>query len=132
MLLIHLTRVEGCGKKPRVSEAPALTAYCAASIDIALSATMVKLREQLRMTLTWDRGKELSADNQIALESGTRVHLVDQQSPYQQHANENENENEHGLVRQCFPKSTDLSDWSAEDLGAVTFEFNNRPRKILR
>jgi hypothetical protein len=84
---------------------------------------MTKLPEQLRKTLTWDRGKELSGHAQFAFETGTKVFFADPHSPWQRPTNENTN----GLLRQYFPKGTDLSRWSAEDLEAVALALNNRP-----
>ncbi|MFG2639131.1 IS30 family transposase, partial [Streptomyces sp. NPDC048362] len=77
--------------------------------------------------LTWDRGKELSGHAQFALGTGTKVFFADPHSPWQRPTNDNTN----GLLRQYFPKGTDLSRWSAEDLEAVALAINNRPRKIL-
>lgn len=74
----------------------------------------------------WDRGKELSGHAQFALDTGTRVFFADPHLPWQRPMNENTN----GLLRQYFPKRTDLSRWSAEDLEAVALAINNRPRKI--
>ena len=88
---------------------------------------MTRLPEQLRKTLTWDRGKELSGHAQFASETGTRVFFADPHSPWQRPSNENTN----GLLRQYFPKGTDLSRWSAQDLEAVAHALNNRPLKIL-
>ena len=96
-------------------------------MNTALTASMTKLPIQLRKTLTWDRGKELSAHAQFALDTGTKVFFADPHSPWQRPTNENTN----GLLRQYFPKGTDLSRWSAEDLEAVALALNNRPRKIL-
>jgi transposase InsO family protein len=84
-------------------------------MNAALAKAVTKLPEQLRKTLTWDRGKELSAHAQFAMQSGTRVFLADPHSPWQRPTNENTN----GLLRQYFPKGTDLSRWSAEDLEAI-------------
>lgn len=83
--------------------------------------------ETLRKTLTWDRGKELSGHAQFALDTGTKVFFADPHSPWQRPTNENTN----GLLRQYFPKGTDLSRWSSTDLEAVAMAINNRPRKIL-
>ena len=127
ILLVHLPRMEGYGEIPPVKNGPALGGYGALAMNTALIATMTKLPEQLRKTLTWDRGKELSAHAQFALETGTKVYFADPHSPWQRPTNENAN----GLLRQYFPKGTDLSRWSAEDLEAVAFELNNRPRKTL-
>ena len=126
-LLVHLPRLEGWGDKPYVKNGPALGGYGATAMNAALREAMTKLPGQLRRTLTWDRGKELSGHAQFALESGTRVFFADPHSPWQRPTNENTN----GLLRQYFPKGTDLSRWSAEDLEAVAYALNNRPRKIL-
>jgi IS30 family transposase len=126
-LLVHLPRLEGWGDKPYVKNGPSLGGYGAVAMNAALTASMTKLPDQLRKTLTWDRGKELSSHAQFALETGTRVFFADPHSPWQRPSNENTN----GLLRQYFPKGTDLSRWSAEDLEAVANALNNRPRKIL-
>lgn len=126
-LLVHLPRLDGYGETPPVKNGPALGGYGAVAMNAALTASMTKLPEQLRKTLTWDRGKELSAHAQFALETGTKVFFADPHSPWQRPTNENTN----GLLRQYFPKGTDLSRWSAEDLEAVALALNNRPRKSL-
>ncbi len=95
-------------------------------MNAALTTSMTTLPEQLRKTLTWDRGKELSGHAQFALDTGTRVFVADPHSPWQRPTNEITN----GLLHQYFPKGTDLSRWSAEDLEAVALAINNRPRKI--
>ena len=126
-LLIHLPRMEGWGDKPYVKNGPSLGGYGATAMNAALTASITKLPEQLRKTVTWDRGKELSGHALFALETGTRVFFADPHSPWQRPSNENTN----GLLRQYFPKGTDLSRWSAEDLEAVAYALNNRPRKVL-
>ena len=126
-LLVHLPRLEGYGELPPVKNGPALGGYGAIAMNTALKASMTKLPQQLRKTLTWDRGKELSAHAQFALDTGTKVFFADPHSPWQRPTNENTN----GLLRQYFPKGTDLSRWSADDLEAVALALNNRPRKTL-
>lgn len=126
-LLVHLPRLVGWGEKPPVKNGPSLGGYGAAAMNAALTASMTRLPEQLRKTLTWDRGKELSGHAQFTLETGTKVFFADPHSPWQRPTNENTN----GLLRQYFPKGTDLARWSAEDLEAVALAINNRPRKIL-
>jgi IS30 family transposase len=126
-LLVHLPRLDGWGETPPVKNGPALGGYGAIAMNVALTASMTQLPEQLRKTLTWDRGKELSAHAQFALETGTKVYFADPHSPWQRPTNENTN----GLLRQYFPKGTDLSRWTAADLEAVALALNNRPRKIL-
>jgi IS30 family transposase len=126
-LLVHLPRLEGWAEQPPVKNSPSLGGYGAVAMNTALRASVTKLPGQLRKTLTWDRGKELSGHAQFTLATGTRVFFADPHSPWQRPTNENTN----GLLRQYFPKGTDLSRWSAEDLEAVALAINNRPRKIL-
>jgi IS30 family transposase len=126
-ILVHLPRLEGWGEKPPVKNGPSLGGYGAIAMNKALTASMTTVPAHLRKTLTWDRGKELSGHAQFALDTGTRVFFADPHSPWQRPTNENTN----GLLRQYFPKGTDLSRWSAEDLEAVALALNNRPRKTL-
>lgn len=126
-LLVHLPRLEGYGEQPRTKHGPALSGYGAVAMNVALVASLTTLPQQLRKTLTWDRGKELSEHAQLAIDTGTKVFFADPHSPWQRPTNENTN----GLLRQYFPKGTDLSRWSADDLAAVAHTLNNRPRKAL-
>ncbi|VXC21719.1 hypothetical protein CITRIK5_80092 [Citricoccus sp. K5] len=126
-LLVHLPRLEGYGEVPRVKNGPALAGYGAIAMNAALTTSMTRLPEQLRKTLTWDRGRELSAHAQFTLDTGTKVYFADPHSPWQRPTNENTN----GLLRQYFPKGTDLSRWTAADLEAVALAVNSRPRKAL-
>lgn len=126
-ILVHLPRLEGWGEKPPVKNGLSLGGYGAVAMNAALTASITRLPNQLRKTLTWDRGKELSGHAQFALETGTRVFFADPHSPWQRPTNENTN----GLLRQYFPKGTDLSRWSADELEAVAYALNNRPRKVL-
>ena len=126
-ILVHLPRLDGWGQSPPVKNGPALSGYGAVAMNAALAASITRLPGQLRQTLTWDRGKELSGHAQLALDTGTKVFFADPHSPWQRPSNENTN----GLRRQYFPKGTDLSRWSAEDLEAVALALNNRPRKTL-
>lgn len=125
-ILVDLPRLEGWGETPPVKNGPSLGGYGAAAMNAALTTSMTTLPEQIRKALTWDRGKELSGHAQFALDTGTRVFFADPHSPWQRPTNENTN----GLLRQYFPKGTDLSRWSAEALEAVALAINNRPRKL--
>lgn len=126
-LLVHLPRLEGWGKTPVVKNGASLGGYGAVAMNAALASSITSLPIQLRKTLTWDRGKELSGHAQFTLDTGTKVFFADPHSPWQRPTNENTN----GLLRQYFPKGTDLSRWSATDLEAVALALNNRPRKVL-
>ena len=126
-MLIHLPREEGYRHKHTVKNGPALAGYGATTMKNALAATITTLPEQLRRSLTWDRGKEMSAHAQFRVETGVPVFFADPHSPWQRGTNENTN----GLLRQYFPKGTDLSRWSAEEIAAVAATLNNRPRKTL-
>ena len=126
-MLVHLPREEGYGQSPRVKNGPALSGYGAESMSRALARTITELPEHLLRSLTWDRGKELSAHAQFTVATGLPVFFADPRTPWQRGSNENTN----GRLRQYFPKGTDLSRWSAEDLEAVAHALNNRPRKIL-
>ena len=126
-MLIHLPREEGYRHKETTKNGPALAGYGAITMKNALATTMSTLPEQLRRSLTWDRGKELSAHAAFKVETGIPVFFADPQSPWQRGTNENTN----GLLRQYFPKGTDVSRWNAEEIGAVANTLNSRPRKIL-
>ena len=126
-MLIHLPREEGYGMIPRTKNGPALAGYGAVTMKDALAAKMTTLPEQLRRSLTWDRGKELSQHAAFKVETDIPVYFADPQSPWQRGSNENTN----GLLRQYFPKGTDLARWSAEEIEAVATTLNSRPRKTL-
>ncbi|GIH97827.1 IS30 family transposase [Planobispora siamensis] len=126
-MLVHLPRQEGYGIIPRTKNGPPLAGYGAETMKTALAATIGALPEHLRRSLTWGRGKELSAHAQFTIETGVPVFFADPHSPWQRATNENTN----GLLRQYFPKGTDLSRWSADDIAAVAAALNARPRKSL-
>ena len=101
--------------------------HTALTIQTAICEQMAKLPETLRLTLTWDRGSEMTNHAQIAEATGLDIYFADPASPWQRGSNENTN----GLLRQYFPKGTDLSFWGPGYLEQVTLELNNRPRKRL-
>ena len=126
-MLVHLPREEGWRHTQAVKNGPALAGYGAITMKNRLAQTMSTLPEQLRRSVTWDRGKEMSARAQFKVETGIPVYFADPHSPWQRATNENSN----GLLRQYFPKGTNLSRWTAEDLEAVAYALNTRPRKTL-
>ena len=126
-MLIHLPREAGYGTILRTKNGPALAGYGAVTMKNALASTMTALPEQLRRSLTWDRGKELSQHAAFKIETGIPVYFADPQSPWQRGTNENTN----GLLRQYFPKGTELSRWTADEIEAVATALNSRPRKTL-
>ena len=100
----------------------------AKSVHQALLATFKKMPPQLRKSLTWDRGMELAKHADLTKEMGLPVYFCDPQCPWQRGTNENTN----GLIRQYFPKKTDLSPHSQEKLNEVATQLNERPRKTLK
>ena len=99
----------------------------ALEVQEAMLAAIASMPEQLRGSLTWDQGVEMSNHLNITAASGLDIYFCDPHSPWQRGSNENTN----GLLRQYFPKGTDLSVHSAEHLLFVAAELNDRPRKTL-
>jgi IS30 family transposase len=126
-MLVHLPRMEGYGIEPRVKNGPALAGYGAEAMRDALASRFTTMPEQLRRSLTWDRGKELAQHAQLKIDTGLAIYFADPHSPWQRATNENTN----GLLRQYFPKGTDLSRWSRDEIEAVGAALNARPRKTL-
>jgi IS30 family transposase len=126
-MLLHLPRMDGYGVEPRVKNGPALAGYGAEAMREAIASKIVTMPEQLRRSLTWDRGKELAQHAQLKIDTNLAVYFADPHSPWQRGTNENTN----GLLRQYFPKGTDLARWNAEEIDAVAAALNGRPRKTL-
>ena len=126
-MLLHLPRLGGHGDQPREKNGPALTGHGAEAVRDAITATITTLPEQLRRSLTWDQGTEMAQHAQLRIDTGLQVYFCDPQSPWQRGSNENTN----GLLRQYFPRGTDLARHTANDLDAVAHALNSRPRKTL-
>jgi IS30 family transposase len=98
-----------------------------ATVVAALSRQVRKLPASLRRSLTWDRGLEMAKHKSFTVATNVNVYFCDPQSPWQRGTNENTN----GLLRQYFPKKTDLFGYSQADLDKVALQLNQRPRKTL-
>ena len=118
--------MEAYGQTP-VKNGPALAGHGAEAVRDAIAASITKLPEHLRRSLTWDQGAEMAQHAQLRIDAGLAIFFCDPQSPWQRGTNENTN----GLLRQYFPKGTDLSKHSPDELDAVASTLNARPRKTL-
>jgi IS30 family transposase len=125
--LLHLPRMAGHAPGERVKNGPALAGHGAEAVRDAIAHAITTLPEQLRRSLTWDQGAEMAQHARLRIDTGLEVYFCDPHSPWQRGTNENTN----GLLRQYFPKGTDLSAHSVTDLAAVALALNTRPRKTL-
>jgi IS30 family transposase len=126
-MLLHLPPMDGHGQGPKVKNGPPLAGHGAEAVRDAIAVQLGSLPQQLRRSLTWDQGSEMAQHVQLHIASGVQVFFCDPHSPWQRGTNENTN----GLLRQYFPKGTDLSRHSLSDLDAIGATLNSRPRKTL-
>jgi len=126
-MLLHLPRMAEHGVGTPVKNGPALAGHGAEAVRDGIAGTIARLPEQLRRSLTWDQGAEMSQHARLKIDTGLDVYFCDPHSPWQRGSNENTN----GLLRQYFPKGTNLSVHSKNALQAVALALNTRPRKTL-
>ena len=126
-LLLHLPPMDGHGSRARMKNGPALAGHGAEAVRDAIADAIGTLPEQLRRSLTWDQGAEMAQHAQLRIDAGVEIYFCDPHSPWQRGTNENTN----GLLRQYFPKGTDLARHTPVDLDAIALALNTRPRKTL-
>lgn len=126
-MLLHLPPMPGHGLQPQVKNGPPSAGHGAEAVREEIARVITSLPEHLRRSLTWDQGSEMAQHVKLSVDTGVAVYFCDPQSPWQRGTNENTN----GLLRQYFPKGTDLSRHDRYDLDAVALALNTRPRKTL-
>lgn len=126
-MLLHLPPMAGHGSGVRAKNGPALAGHGAEAVRDAIATKIATLPEQLGKSLTWDQGAEMAQHAQLRIDTGLDIYFCDPRSPWQRGTNENTN----GLLRQYFPKGTDMNRYGERELDAVASTLNGRPRKTL-
>ena len=126
-MLLHLPPMAGHGSGVRVKNGPALAGHGAEAVRDAITTKIATLPEQLGKSLTWDQGTEMAQHAQLRIDTGLEIYFCDPRSPWKRGTNENTN----GLLRQYFPKGTDMNRYGKRELDAVAVTLNGRPRKTL-
>src|SRR5580693_7235810 len=121
------TLVERTTRFTMLLHLPPMAGHGAEAVRNAIVSAIITLPAQLRRSLTWDQGAEMAGHARLRIDAGIEIYFCDPHSPWQRGTNENTN----GLLRQYFPKGTDLSRHSPGDLAAVAAALNGRPRKTL-
>ena len=124
-MLLHLP--PPAERRAAIKHGPPVSGYHAEAVRDAIAEQITTLPEHLRRSLAWDQGAEMAQHALLKITAGLPVYFCDPQSPWQRGTNENTN----GLLRQYFPRGTDLARHRAEDLAAVAAALNSRPRKTL-
>ena len=114
-MLLPLPRMESHGATPSIKNGPALAGHGAEAVRDAIARTITTLPQKLCRSLSWDQGAEMAQHSRLKIDTGVQVYFCDPQSPWQRGSNENTN----GLLRQYFPKGTDLSAHSPAAIAAV-------------
>jgi IS30 family transposase len=125
-MLLHLPPIKD-HDSPTTHSSPARSGAGAAAVRDAIADTITTLPEQLRRSLTWDQGIEMAQHVRLRVDTGLQIYFCDPRSPWQRGTNENTN----GLLRQYFPRGTNLARHGADELAAVAATLNGRPRKTL-
>lgn len=126
-MLLHLPPMAGHATGVRIKNGPASAGHGAEAVRDAIAMKIATLPQQLSKSLTWDQGAEMAQHAQLRIETGLAIYFCDPRSPWQRGTNENTN----GLLRQYFPKGTDISRYRERELDAVAAALNGRPRKSL-